>query len=183
MKHYFWLIFLCLFSLNASADRHLLTPFPKPPKAPDFSLSDLQGTSHTLSNYQGKVVVLNFWATWCPPCRAEMPSMQRAWEIMRNENMIMIAINVGEAESAVRNFSNRLKLDFPVLLDDSASIMHRWPSRGLPTTFVINPEGKIYYRAIGEREWDSPEILQMLRALKNTKQVEPALQKISQATK
>lgn len=167
MKPAFLVIFITLFSLNASAERPLLTPFPNPPSAPDFSLSDLQGISHTLSHYRGKVVVLNFWATWCPPCRAEMPSMQRAWEIMREEDMLMIAVNVGEAETTVRDFSEGLQLDFPILLDRNSTVTNHWPARGLPTTFVLSPEGKIHYRAIGGREWDAPEILHRLRALQN----------------
>ncbi len=165
-----YILTLCLSVLSTSvlAAGSLLTPLPHMPKAPDFSLSDLDNHSHTLSNYQGKVVVLNFWATWCPPCRAEMPSMQRAWEVMRDEDMLMLAVNVGEREALVREFSQNMAVSFPMLLDDQSSIMRHWPARGLPTTFVIDPQGRIAYRAIGERRWDRPEILNMLRALKNS---------------
>jgi peroxiredoxin len=90
----------------------------------------------------------------------------------------MLAVNVGESESSVRDFANGLNLDFPLLLDVNASIVNSWPARGLPATFVISPDGKIYYRALGGREWDAPEILQMLRNLQKTQPIEqPALQK------
>ncbi len=171
MKRYSFLIchwlLLSTVSLSAWAIGDLLTPFPQVSPAPNFSLHDLQGNAHTLSDYQGKVVVLNFWATWCPPCRAELPSMQRAWEIMRNEDMLMLAVNVGERETTVRQVTQALGLDFPVLLDNNATLMQRWSARGLPTTFVINPQGHIVYRAVGERAWDAPDILRLLRDLKN----------------
>ena len=129
-------------------------------------LVDVDGKRHRLSDYRGRVVIVNFWATWCPPCRAEMPSMQRAWEQIRDEGIVMLGIDVGEDEDTIFQFTANYPVDFPLLMDLDASVTGAWPVRGMPTTFVVDPEGRIAYRAIGAREWDEPEILEALRALK-----------------
>ena len=138
---------------------------PGHPVSPDFSLLDIEGKKHTLSGYRGKVVVLNFWATWCPPCRYEMPSMQRASELLSNDNVIFLAVDIGEDEDTVFTFTADYPVDFALLLDHDSSVIKQWEVRGLPTTFVIDPEGKIIYRAIGGRDWDKPIFLEKLRAL------------------
>jgi len=145
---------------------HGLTSLPVKATAPEFVLSDLDGGGHRLSDYQGKVVIINFWATWCPPCREEMPSMQRAWEQLREEGIEMLAINVGEDEDAVFQFTANYPVEFPLLLDQDSSVTAAWPVRGLPTTFVVDPSGRLVYRAIGGREWDDADLLTMVRALK-----------------
>ncbi len=143
-----------------------LTPLPDKAPAPEFVLSDLDGRIHRLSDYQGKVIIINFWATWCPPCREEMPSMQRAWEQLREEGIEMLAINVGEDEDAVFQFTANYPVEFPLLLDQDSSVTGAWPVRGLPTTFVVDPGGRLVYRAIGGREWDDADLLTRIRALK-----------------
>ena len=142
-----------------------LTPVPDKPPAPEFSLKDTEGETHRLSDYRGKAVILNFWATWCPPCREEMPSMQRAWEEVKDQGIIFLAIDIGEDEDTVFTFTADYPVDFPLLLDQSSSVIEQWPVMGLPTTFVIDPRGRIVYRAIGGREWDSPALLDRVRAL------------------
>jgi len=144
----------------------LLHEVPERPAAPDFSIKDMDGSVHTLSAYRGKVVILNFWATWCPPCREEMPSMERAWEKLRHEDIVMLAINVGEDEDTIFEFTASYPVEFPLLLDRESAVISNWPVRGLPTTFVIDPQGKIVYRAIGGRDWDADGVLQQIRALK-----------------
>jgi len=144
----------------------LLHELPERPVAPDFSLKDMDGTVHTLSAYRGKVVIVNFWATWCPPCREEMPSMERAWKKLRHEDVVMLAINVGEDEDSIFEFTASYPVEFPLLLDRESAVTGNWPVRGLPTTFVIDPQGKIVYRAIGGRDWDAEEVLEKVRALK-----------------
>ncbi|WP_297528692.1 peroxiredoxin family protein [Thiohalobacter sp.] len=136
------------------------------PDAPDFALPDMDGRVHRLSDYRGKVVILNFWATWCPPCRREMPSMQRAWHKIRNEGIMMLAVNVGETEDTVFQFMGDYPMDFPVLFDHDGSVSEAWPMLALPTTFVIDPEGRIAYRAVGGREWDDDRLLDPVRALR-----------------
>lgn len=160
-------LILLLFTATASAQQpgRGLTPLPAPQPAPDFTLTDLDGEPHHLSDYRGKVVIINFWATWCPPCRAEMPSMQRAWEQIQPEGMIMLGVDVGEDEDTIFAFTANYPVEFPLLMDqDSAAVAH-WPVRGLPTTFVVDPAGRVVYRAVGGRDWDDADILAQLRAL------------------
>jgi peroxiredoxin len=144
-----------------------MTPVTNRPAAPDFALTDLDGKPHRLSAYRGKIVLLNFWATWCPPCRKELPSMQRAYEKLRGERFAMLAVDVGEDEETVLPFtlSTGVELTFPILFDKSGETIKAWPVKGLPTTFVIDPEGRIVYRAVGGREWDDPKLLETIRSL------------------
>ena len=143
-----------------------LTPLPDKPKGPDFELNDIEGVTHRLSDYRGKVLIINFWATWCPPCRAEMPSMQRAWEKLQQEDIVMLAIDVGEDEDTIFQFTANYPVDFPLLMDRDSAVVTKWPVRGLPTTFVVDPQGRLVYRAIGGREWDDAELMAQVRALK-----------------
>jgi peroxiredoxin len=128
---------------------------------------------HQLSDYRGTVVIINFWATWCPPCRAEMPSMQRAWTQLKKAGIVMLAINVGEKAAAIRRFHKEYPVGFPLLLDLDSSTAESWPMRGLPTTFVVDPAGRLAYKAVGGREWDNPEILDQIRALKGSRAQPP----------
>jgi len=145
-----------------------LTPLADRPVAADFDLPDIDGNRHRLSDYRGKVVVINFWATWCPPCRAEMPSMQRAWERLKPQGIIMLGIDVGEDEDTIFTFTANYPVEFPLLMDQDSNTVSTWPVRGLPTTFIIDPEGRIVYRAIGGREWDDPDLLAAIEALAST---------------
>jgi len=144
----------------------LLTAIPSRPPAPSFELPDDEGEMHALSDYKGKAVVINFWATWCPPCRAELPSMNRAWEKLKKHDVQMLAINVGEDEDTVFAFTGEQEIDFQILLDESGEIINRWPVDGLPTTFILDKQGRVVYRAVGGREWDSDEIVDIIKNLK-----------------
>jgi peroxiredoxin len=163
-----WLLLwnLC-FASSAMAERQLLTALDEMPYAPDFELRDIDEVSYRLSDYRGKVVIVNFWATWCPPCREEMPSMQRAWEILKPEGVLMLGVNVGESQDTVFTFPANYPVEFPLLLDIEGSVVKAWPVKGLPTTFVVDPQGRLAYRAIGGRAWDSPELLEQITQLKN----------------
>ncbi|HXK55755.1 MAG TPA: redoxin domain-containing protein [Gammaproteobacteria bacterium] len=158
---------IALFATLSSAQQagKGLTTVPDRMPAPDFVLTDMDGNKHRLSNYLGQVVIINFWATWCPPCRAEMPSMQRAWEQLEKEGIMMLGIDVGEDEETIFQFSAYYPVAFPLLMDRDSGVINQWPVRGLPTTFVVDPGGRIVYRAIGGREWDDPELLALVRAL------------------
>lgn len=134
--------------------------------APDFSLQDLQGDTHNLARYKGKPLMVNFWASWCPSCRKEMPSLNRAWEKLRHEGIEVIAINVGEKRESIQPFIKLTGVKFPVLLDTDSRTAEAWPVRGLPMTFVLDPEGKLVFRAIGSREWDDDTLLDKIRALR-----------------
>ena len=133
--------------------------------APDFNLPGPDGRTYRLAEYLGKPIILNFWATWCPPCRAEMPSMQRAHEILAPEGIAVIAINVGDDVEAVREFLADTPVSFPLPMDRDSVIDQRYPVIGLPTTFVIDAEGRLAFSATGEQEWDAPALLDQVRAL------------------
>lgn len=135
-------------------------------EAPDFSLQDMEGNTHNLARYKGKPVIVNFWASWCPSCRKEMPSMNRAWNKIKDEGIAMIAVNVAEDRESVESFLQAVPVDFPVLLDTDSQTAESWPVRGLPMTFVLDPQGKLVFRAIGSREWDDDALLDKVRALR-----------------
>lgn len=143
-----------------------MTAIPGKIMAPDFALQDTEGKMHRLSDYRGKPVIINFWTTWCPPCREELPSMNRAWHLLEKEGIAMLALNMGEDEDAIFIFSADYPTDFPILMDQSGEVIEQWPVKGLPTTYVIAPDGTIAYRAIGSREWDDKALLDAVRALK-----------------
>ncbi len=164
------LVMLCLIPLSLSLPspcraQQLLSPVPGKPMARNFELPDLDGRAINLSAFKGYIVVINFWATWCPPCRAEIPSMQRAWTILKEKNVVFLAIHVGGNEDQVWSFLTDMDVDFPVLMDTDSRVSRQWPVVGLPTTFVIDPKGKVALRAIGGRKWDDPEILDSILAL------------------
>ncbi len=158
---------LCLLPLLAFAQQPGagLTRLPDPAPAPDFALADIDGNVFRLSAHRGRVLVINFWATWCPPCRDEMPSMQRAWEQLEAEGILLLGINVGEDEDTIFQFTADYPVDFPLLLDRDSRVIGQWAVRGLPTTYVVDPAGRIVFRAVGSREWDDPELLAQVRAL------------------
>lgn len=150
---------------GAAGAAQTLSRLEDPPMAPVLELEDMDGRVYRLADYRGQVVIVNFWATWCPPCRREMPSMERAWEQVRDEGIMMLAVNVGEDPDTVFTFTADYPVSFPLLLDQDATVTESWPLRGLPTTYVIDPRGRVVYRAIGGREWDDPALLERIRAL------------------
>jgi peroxiredoxin len=150
---------------GSAAPRQTLTKLPDTPPAPDFTLKDMDGRTHRLSQYRGKVVLVNFWATWCPPCRREMPSMERAWKQFDHEKIALLAVDVGEDLDTVFTFLADYPISFPLLFDHDSSVVEQWPIRGLPTTFVVDPQGRLHYRAIGGRDWDDPALMDKIRAL------------------
>lgn len=129
--------------------------------APDFVLRDLGGQSHRLSNLRGKVVFLNVWATWCPPCRMEMPSMERLYRRLRGRDFAMLAVSEDEAgHAAVRPFVEEMGLTFPVLLDQDGVVPQRYGVTGYPETFIIDRDGKVIQHTIGPEDWDRDQVHQ-----------------------
>lgn len=159
--------FLLLFSLSilANPDIDLIRLEHKPP-APEFSLPGMDDKVHKLSDYRGKPVIVSFWATWCPPCRAELPSMNRAWDKIKGDDIIMLFVNINEGKEDIEAFEEVYPINFTVLRDETAGQLHNWNMTGLPTTFIIDPVGRVVYQAMGEREWDNDDILNKIRALR-----------------
>ncbi len=150
---------LALASVQPGNALELLHPVPGKPLAQDFELPDLDGNKLKLSDFKGHIVIVNFWATWCPPCREEIPSMQRAWTILKKKKVVMLAIHVGGNEDKVWSFLTDFAIDFPVLMDKSSKVSRQWRVVGLPSTLIIDPQGRIALGAIGGRKWDDPSIL------------------------
>ncbi len=158
----FWVLMLCL---TSGWSGQSITELSNKKAAPEFTVKDMDGEIHHLSDYRGKTVIINFWATWCPPCRAELPSMNRAWKELKQDNIAMLAINIGEDEDTIFTFLGDYPIDFTILLDETGEMIKTWPVRGLPTTFVLDSEGRLIYRAIGGRKWDSDSLLKKIRSL------------------
>lgn len=125
----------------------------KPPQiggpAAAFTLNDLEGRPVSLADYKGKVVLLNFWATWCEPCKKEMPEIQAAYEKRKEEGFVVLAVNFGENPDPTASFVHHGRLTFPVLLDRRADVAERYGVINLPVTFFIDPEGIIRERIFG----------------------------------
>jgi peroxiredoxin len=127
-------------------------------RAPDFRLMDLHGKAVSLSDYQGKVVLLNFWATWCGPCRVEMPAMEALYRSMQSKGLEILAVSVDQEGTAVtRPFQEALGLSFPILHDQDYQVGLTYGARTLPMTFAIDRKGIIRQLVFGSRDWNSPE--------------------------
>lgn len=136
-------------------------------RAPGFTLIDIEGDSVSLEDYRGQVVLLNFWATWCPPCVHEMPSMERVWQDLRARGFVVLGVSLdvapgetdaeGRSQGIVREYVDELQLTFPILLDPTGRVEALYNVSGLPTSYVIGTDGRIEGRVVGSREWDSAE--------------------------
>lgn len=140
-------------------------PAVKPFTAIDFRLKGEDGKQYALSQFRGKLVIINFWATWCPPCREEMPSMERAWQKLKNHNIMFLAVNVGETEEEIFSFTATYPVSFPLLMDRNGSLAKQYPMVGLPTTYIVSPDGKVTHKAVGTREWDHPAVMKQLKQM------------------
>ena len=133
--------------------------------APELKAQDLAGVTKTLADYRGKVVLLNFWASWCPPCLREMPSMERLRVKMAGRPLTIVALNSAENPKEVNAYLSKMKLGFPILLDPDGSNTQRWKVFALPTTFLLDASGRIRYVLTGPTEWDEGEALEKIEAL------------------
>ena len=130
-----------------------------------LALKDLGGTLHDLAEYRGQVVVVNFWATWCQPCREELPSLERLRDAMRGRRFEVLTVNVAEGEPRVKGFLAEVPLRLPVLLDRNGDAQRAWRVRGLPATFLLDPHGAIRYWYLGELDWAQPAIFRTVDTL------------------
>jgi len=146
---------------------HRLTKLATPVAAPDFTLEDMDGEPYSLGNYRGKVVMVNFWATWCPPCRRELPSMETLYQAFRDKDFTILAINQWETPDHVFAYMGQLEVfpDFPILFDRDSSVSQAYSVKGLPTTVLIDRRGHVVYRAVGGRDFNHPEVRAIIRAL------------------
>ncbi len=125
-------------------------------------LKTLDGTMHDLAKYRGKVVLVNFWATWCEPCRDEMPSIQKLKEKFVDQPFAVLAVNVDEPESRVRAFLEKTPLDLTVVLDPGKPVTKSWNARILPASYVIGRDGRVRYSVVGELDWSDPQVVKII---------------------
>lgn len=147
-------------ALYAAQKLELYTGENKP-----FVLDDLKGKNHVLPDYQGKVLLVNFWASWCPPCIYEMPELTRLKKQLSDQPFEILAINVGEKKYKVRKFAKLINFNLPVLLDTSKATFDGWNIKTLPTSFLIDAEGNIRYRVRGNPGWEEKETITIIEQL------------------
>ena len=133
--------------------------------APEFALNDLAGTQVSLSELRGKVVFLNFWATWCPPCVYEMPAMEKLHKQFEKDGLVILAVNYQESADRVRDFFREHHLTFAALLDRDAKVFELYQAWALPASVIVNKRGEIVGRAVGAKDWYSTEALAYFKQL------------------
>jgi peroxiredoxin len=134
--------------------------------APVFELKDLDGKKVSLSDFKGKVILLNFWATWCAPCKAEMPSLENLYRSFREKGLVVIGISVDNSEKTVQSFVKEKAITFPILLDKGKEVsFDDYGVIGLPVTFLIDQKGIIVEKVFGEKRWDSEEVKMKIKRL------------------
>ncbi len=149
-------------SLNLSGKPRLGKGVP----APDFTLPGLDGQMVSLADYRGKVVLLNIWATWCPPCVEEMPSMEELYQKLKAEGLEILAVSMDiSGAQAVRPFMEKYKLNFPALTDTEGAVKSLYQTTGVPESFIIDKDGIIVEKIIGPRDWTSPGAIRSFRNL------------------
>ncbi len=142
-----------------------LTVFPEPQALPDFTLPTPDGGKLTLSDMKGKVVFLNFWATWCPPCRAEMPSIEKLQKQMAGKDFSIFAVSVQEDPKTVKTFLDSTPYSFPIAMDSQGTVSSRFVGRGIPTTYLVDKQGRAIAGIIGSRQWDTAEVYEAFELL------------------
>lgn len=166
-----WLWLLCLTlaawfipgSVWAQFDKQA---WPVRSVTPPLDLQDIQGRRWTSDQLKGRVVVLNFWATWCAPCKEELPSLQALHDAV--DPPVVIGINVKEPEGRVRTFLNHAQLNLPVVLDGRGELARQWGVRIYPTTVVLGPDGRARWRVVGDLDWNGPLARGWLASVKPT---------------
>lgn len=170
---FLFLIFLFL-SLNVQADGREedlfskigIIPIKGDKKAPDFSLQDLNGKKFGLNQFKGKVIFINFWATWCGPCKEEMPSMEVLHRQFKGKNFVLLAVSVDYGgQKLVKEFIHKYQYTFPVLIDPKCKTLDLFQVKGIPATFLIDKKGRMVGKAIGPRNWESPEVVSLINLL------------------
>jgi peroxiredoxin len=172
-SRHFWIIllFLCLHSSAEGVADTLfsdtgINPIKDKKRAPNFCLEDIKGKKVELKHFKGKVVFLNFWATWCGPCKEEMPSMEALHNRFKEKDFVFLAVSVDyEGTKPVKEFIEKQRYTFPVLLDPKCETLGPFEVKAIPTTLLIDKKGLIIGKAIGPIDWKKPEVISILNSL------------------
>ncbi len=172
MKKFFWLVAVKVVAVAALIGVVVYTMMPasaaelKPYEGatPALKLNSLQGTAVDLEQFKGKLVMVQFWATYCTPCRVEMPSMNRL-QTKLGEDFVILAVDMGEGVDEVQQFVDEVKPEFTILMDEDGSALAEWKVFAAPATFIVDPAGKIQYTMFGATEWDAEEMVEQLKSL------------------
>lgn len=165
---------LLLFTVHSSLSTVVYAQPPSPyaveklsgQKAPDFTLKDINGNPVSLSSLKGRVVILNFWATWCPPCKAEIPSMNKLQQMFKNKGLVILAVSTDRAVVDVKDFLKKNPVAFTVVVDYNLNVSRSlYKVFMLPTTFLIDKRGVIVEKHFGEQDWTDPDIIKEIEAL------------------
>lgn len=157
---------ILLFTLTAPVYAASLKPYTGKGPTPDLKLEDLNGKIHDLNDYAGHVVLVQFWATYCTPCRTEMPSMNKLMKKMGDVPFKILAIDMGEEKDEVIKFVDEVKPEFTILMDPNGEAIASWRVFAAPSNFIVDAQGKIRYTLFGGIEWDSDKLVELLKSLK-----------------
>lgn len=160
----FWLLLLALAINTATAGE--LKPLPPKP-APGLTLPALEGGTRSLEKLRGRVVLVNFWAVWCPPCRKEMPSMARLATKLGDRPFTILGVNVGEGPEEIHAFLKQVPVNFPILLDAEGNNLKPWQVFAFPTSYIVDKQGRLRLGLFGSIEWDEAETVAKIEALLN----------------
>ncbi len=161
----FLIVFISFTSLSLNAEEgKLFDEYPPNVVAENFSLPDMQGTKHQLDEFRGKFVLVNFWAMSCNVCKSEMTTLQSAYELIDSDELAIVSIHAGNSYDGVEEVITLNKVSYTVLFD-TALQLGEWGIPILPTTFIVDPDGNIRYRAVGTRVWNSPFMIDFLQSL------------------
>jgi peroxiredoxin len=154
-----------VFSAEPFSDMGIIRP-QKLVTPPGFELKSINGSTFSLSELKGKVVIINFWSTNCAPCKAEMPSLERLWQRLRGKGLIVVAVSVDKKrERKIKKFAKKHKLTFPIILDKNASVRKSYEVVALPTSYIIGRDGSFIGKVIGEKVWDSEASVRLFEEL------------------
>ena len=159
-----WTLLLFLILLSGLSIWYVSKGYHPSPKegtlSPSFSLNDLSGRTYSLANYRGKVLLINFWATWCNPCVSEMASLDKLYQKLKDKNFELLAISVDEGGwDEIKKFLQKHPVTFPILLDSDYKVADQYGTYRVPESYLIDSQGKIIDKILGAQEWDSPEML------------------------
>ena len=168
-----WCVLSCALVYHAHASEEStdlpfgLTVVYGTPPAPRLDLPGLDGKRYRLSDYEGAVVLVNFWATWCAPCIHEMPTLQTLRDTLKGQRFEVLAVNFGEEQKKIHTFLEKFspKLAFPILLAHDQSIADEWKIQALPTSYVVDKQGRWVYQALGPRDFTHPHIVSRIQDL------------------